>query len=165
MRVGALLLAPFLLAAAAPAPAPPSTFTSGVWKGAANYDTQGNFSDCSMTAQADKGVLIGFVISKDFNWGIVIADETRTLQVGTTRPVLLLIDRRDTIAAVAKVIDQHGILIPLENDDRVIEALREGNVLTIAGSDERMSFKLTGTRDAIPALAGCVTEHAGKIEL
>jgi hypothetical protein len=165
MRVRALLLGPLLLAAAVGGTKSQDPFTSGVWQGAANYDTEGNFSDCSMTAQSDKKVLIGFVISKNFDWGLVIADETRNLEVGTTRQVLLLIDARDTIATVAKVIDVHGILIPLENNDNVVDALREGKVLTIVSGEERMSFKLTGTRDAIAALAACVTEHAGKTEL
>jgi hypothetical protein len=166
MRIRAVLLAPLLLVAAAvPGAEQPGRFTSGVWQGAANYDTEGNFSDCTMTAESDKGVLVGFVISKNFDWGIVIVDETRELDVGATQPVLLFIDRRDPIAAMAKVIDAHGVLIPLENSDRVIGALRGGKVLTIVTTDAKMSFKLTDTRDAIAALAACVTDHVGKVEL
>jgi hypothetical protein len=136
-------------------------FTSGPWQGGANYDEDGKFSDCTMTAQSKVGVLLGFVISKDFEWGIVLADETRELTVGTTEPVSLLIDAREPIAAVAKVVDVHGILIPLENSDPVIEALRHGKVLTIVTQGAKMSFRLTGTNAAIAALASCVTQHAG----
>jgi hypothetical protein len=136
-------------------------FVSGIWQGTANYDEDGKFRDCTMTAQSDKGVLIGFVISKDFDWGIVLADETRNLQVGTTQAVLLLVDARDPIAAVAKVVDVHGILIPLDNSEPVIEAMRKGKVLTILTQGVKMSFKLTGTSDAIAALAACVKEHRG----
>ena len=53
-----------------------AAFVSGVWKGEANYDTEGNFRDCTMTAQSESGVLLGFVISKDFDWGLVLADES-----------------------------------------------------------------------------------------
>jgi hypothetical protein len=49
----------------------------------------------------------------------------------------------------------------------VLEALRHGQVLTIVADGAKVSFKLTGTRDAIAALAACVTEHRGseKVEL
>jgi hypothetical protein len=136
MRLRALLFAPLLLAAVAATEAPKDSFTSGVWNGDANYDADGQFSDCTMTAQAKDGVLLGFVISADFDWGLVIADETRTFEVGARKAVLLLVDKRDPIAAVAKV-------------------------LRIATDGAEFSFKLTGTADAIADLAACVTEHQG----
>jgi hypothetical protein len=141
-------------------------FTSGVWRGKANYDSDGKFSDCTMTAQSKTGVLLGFVISKDFDWGLVLADERRKFDVGATEAVLL-IDTRKPISAIAKVIDVHGILIPLESTDPVVDALRHGKVLTIVAEGASASFRLTGTRDAIAALAACVTRHRGteKVEL
>jgi hypothetical protein len=144
-----------------------TSFVSGVWKGEANYDSDGNFRDCTMTAQSENGVLLGFVISKDFDWGLVLADEGREFEVGSTHAVILLVDSRDPIPALAKVVDPHGILIPLENSNPVIEAMREGKVLTIQTAGMTVSFKLTGTRDAIAELAACVTENktTEKVEL
>ena len=130
-----------------------------MWQGDANYDAEGKFSDCTMTAQAESGILLGFVISKDYDWGLVLADDTRSFEVGTSEPVVLLIDHRDPIPAIAKVVDVHGIVIPLENSDPVLDALRQGKVLTIVAESAKVSFKLTGTKDAIAALAACVTEH------
>ena len=46
-----------------------------------------------------------------------------------------------------------------KNSARVLEALREGKVLTIVGKVAKFSFKLTGTKEAIAELAACVTEH------
>jgi hypothetical protein len=112
-----------------------------------------------MTAQADSGILIGFVISKHYDWGLVLADETRTFKVGESEPVVLSVDQRDPIPAIAKVVDVHGIVIPLEDSDPVIDALREGKVLTIVAKEAKISFKLTGTKEAIAELAACVTEH------
>jgi hypothetical protein len=136
-----------------------AAFISGVWQGDANYGEDGKFSDCTMTAQAEGGALIGFIISKDYDWGLVIADETRAFKLGTSEPVALVVDQRDPIPAIAKVIDLHGILIPLEDSNPVIEALREGKVLTIVGKQAKFSFKLTGTKAAIAELAACVSEH------
>ncbi len=167
MILRALLIAPLILAAAAGADIIEDRFTSGVWQGDANYDADGQFSDCTMTAESQRGVLLGFVISKDFDWGVVIADETRTLEVGSRKAVLLIIDGENPIAAVAKVVDAHGILIPLENSDPMVESLRHGKVLRIVIDGAEFSFELTDTRDAIAALAACVTDHEGtsRVEL
>ena len=167
MILRALLIAPLILAAAVGADIIEDRFTSGVWQGDANYDADGQFSDCTMTAESQRGVLLGFVISKDFDWGVVIADETRTLEVGSRKAVLLIIDGENPIAAVAKVVDAHGILIPLENSDPMVESLRHGKVLRIVIDGAEFSFELTDTRDAIAALAACVTDHEGtsRVEL
>lgn len=161
MTLRAPLFVPLLVAALSVFGAENAAFISGVWQGDANYDGDGKFSDCTMTAQAESGILIGFVISKNYEWGLVLADETREFKVGTAEAVVLIIDQRDPIPAIAKVIDLHGIVIPLENSDPVLDALREGKVLTIVAEGSKISFKLTGTKEAIAALAACVTEYLG----
>ncbi len=159
------LFAPVFLAFLATSPF--GQFVSGVWRGNANFDEDGLFSDCIMTAEAPSGVLLGFVISKDFDWGLVIADETRRFQVGANRAVLLLVDGHEPIAAVAKIVDVHGILIPLEYTDAVIETFRAEKTLRISTDGTEFSFSLTGTRNAIPELARCVEKHQGtnRVEL
>ena len=47
MTLRALFFAPLILLAAT---AGQDRFTSGVWQGNANYDDEGYFSDCTMTA-------------------------------------------------------------------------------------------------------------------
>ena len=78
-----------------------------------------------------------------------------------------MIDQRDPIPAIAKVIDLHGVLIPLEDSGAVVDALREGKVLTIVAKEAKISFKLTGTKEAIAELAACVSEYreSKKVEL
>lgn len=136
-----------------------AAFISGVWQGDANFDAEGKFSDCTMTAQASSGLLVGFIISRNFEWGLVLADESQEFEVGAVQAVVLVIDQRDPIPAIAKVIDINGIVIPLENSGPVLDGLREGKVLTIVGEKARISFKLTGTKAAIAELAACVTEN------
>jgi hypothetical protein len=136
-----------------------AAFISGVWQGDANFDAQGRFSDCAMTAQASSGLLIGFIISKRYEWGLVVADERQRFALGSTETVALHIDKRDPIQAIAKVVDIHGIVIPLENSASVLEGFREGKALTVVGEKLKISIKLTGTRAAIAALAACVTEN------
>lgn len=164
MTLRALFFAPLILLAAA---AGQDRFTSGVWQGVANYDEEGQFSDCTMTAQADEDILLGFVMSKDLDWGLVIADESRNFDVGARKAVLLIIDERDPIPAMAKIVDIHGLLIPLKHSDAVLDAMRHGKVLRIATDQTEFSFQLTDARDAITALARCVAEHQGtsRVEL
>jgi hypothetical protein len=158
MTLRGLIFVPFLMAANA-LPMERPDFTSGVWRGEANYDQDGKFRDCTMVAQSGDRTQLGFVISKAFDWGLVIADETRDLEVGSEQAVLLVIDTQAPIRAVAKVVEIHGILIPLENSEPVIEALRAGEAIRIVMRGITFSFKLTGTRDAIAKLAACVTDH------
>ena len=159
MTMRALLFAPLVVALLAAAELDQGALTSGVWRGKANYDNDGKFSDCTMTAQSRTGVLLGFVISKDCDWGLVLADERRKFDVGSTEAVVLLIDARKPISAIAKVIDVHGILIPLESTDPVMDALRHGRLLTIVAEGASASFRLDVTKEAIAALAACVTRH------
>ncbi len=166
VRLCATLFAPWLVAFLFTTDVP-GRFDSGVWQGNANFDEEGLFSDCLMTAEAQSGVLLGFVISKDFDWGLVFADETRHFEVGSDKAVLLLVDGHEPIAAIAKIVDEHGILIPLKYTDAVIETMRADKVLRISTDQTEFSFQLTGTRDAIPKLARCVAEHQGtnRVEL
>ena len=62
MTLRASLSVPLLVAALSVFEAENAAFISGVWQGDANYDTDGKFSDCTMTAQADSGILIGFCL-------------------------------------------------------------------------------------------------------
>jgi hypothetical protein len=159
MTLRASLVLPLLVSAQLIVAWDNAAFISGVWQGEAHYDADGKFSNCTMTAQAESGVLIAFIITKHHDWGLVLADETRDFKPGTSEPVALVVDQHDPLPAIAKVIDVHGILIPLADSDPVIEALREGTVLTIVAKEAKFSFKLTGTKAAIGELAACVTQH------
>src|SRR5262245_56754350 len=134
-----------------------AAFISGVWQGDANLARR--FSDCAMTAQASSGLLIGFIISKRYEWGLVLADKRQRFALGSTEAVALHIDKRDPIQAIAKVVDVHGVVIPLENSAAILDGFREGKALTVVGEKLKISIKLTGTRAAIAALAACVTEN------
>ncbi len=85
MKLKASLVVPLLAAALLVLGPDNGGFISGVWQGDANYDSDGKFSDCTMTAQAESGVLLGFVISKDYDWGLVLADENAKLRGGDDR--------------------------------------------------------------------------------
>src|SRR5688500_11819418 len=97
------------------------TFTSGVWQGTAERDEAGRFLDCTMTAQSQAGILIAFVVSRDFQWGLALADERWSLPVGEGHDILLKIDHLAPMKAFAKMIDAQGMLIPFEKNDFALE--------------------------------------------
>ena len=55
MTLSASLLVPLIAAAFSVNGVERAAFISGVWQGDANYDAEGKFSDCIMTAQAENG--------------------------------------------------------------------------------------------------------------
>lgn len=158
-RIRVIVLASLLIAAVALLGSPVGAFTSGVWEGKASFDEAGKLSDCTMTAEADSGILLAFIISRDFDWGLVLVDEGWNLDVGSTTDVVLTVDSLAPMFSAGKTVDAHGILVPLANTDPVVDAMRHGEVLTVATELGKFSFRLTGMADAIADLAGCVTEH------
>jgi hypothetical protein len=159
MKLRVAYLAPLLALAMALIASPVVAFTSGGWQGQANRDDDGTFRDCTMTADYANGITLAFIISRDFGWGLVLADEKWDLKVGDEEAVKLAIDSKAPIFGTAKVVDPHGILVPLENADPVVEAMRAGQKLAVITPAGEVSFELSGTRDAIAALAGCVSEN------
>src|SRR5262245_27171281 len=138
--------------------APACPYTSVGWEGQANHDEDGTFRYCTMTADFANGITLAFIISRDFGWGLVLANNKWNLQVGGEEAVTLAVDKLSPIHGVAKVVDAHGILVPLENADTVVDAMRHGHTLAVITPSGEVSFKLSGTRDAIAALAECASE-------
>ncbi|MGA7546720.1 MAG: hypothetical protein WBW08_13000, partial [Methyloceanibacter sp.] len=159
MSVGTGLRLVLALGLAIVATLPANAFQSGEWEGQASTDETGKFSDCTMTAADESGITLAFIISRNFEWGLVLVDDTWGLAVGTSEEVTLAIDKRAPIPAEAKVVDAHGILIPLENSGPVVDAMRHGELLTVDTQAGKFSFRLSGTRNAIALLAACVSDE------
>src|SRR5690242_17931313 len=114
MTIRALLLGGFLMATSVAGSTLGTAFVSGVWQGEANYDSDGNFRDCTMTAQSEGSILLGVVISKDFDGTLVLAGDCPAFKVGSTHAVIPRLDSRDPSPPLAKAADPHGIRTPLE---------------------------------------------------
>jgi hypothetical protein len=134
-------------------------FKSGNWNGDANNDDNGKFRDCTMLAEYNSGITLAFIITRDFEWGLVLANDKWNLDVGSTQNVTLAVDSRQPIPGTAKAVDAKGLLISLENNGPVVDAMRHGRMLNIITESGEVSFRLTGTRDAIAKLARCVSNH------
>jgi hypothetical protein len=155
VRRAALLMGLLAVTAAGTA----NTFTSGVWRGAAERDEAGRFLDCTMTAQSQAGILIAFVVSRDFQWGLALADERWRLPVGEVQDIRLKIDGLSPMKAFAKMIDAEGMLIPFQKNDLALEALRRAKHLDIETPAGSFGFTLDGSGEAFDALSDCVREN------
>src|SRR5262249_59474190 len=141
-----------LLAVSAALVAPQaSAFTSGGWEGHANNDDDGTFRDCTMTADYANGITLAFIISRDYGWGLVLADDQWDLKAGSAEPIKLTVDQLPPIPGTAKIIDVHGILIPLDNADPVVDAMRHGQRLSVVAPAGEVRCGLCGARDAVCA--------------
>ena len=136
-----------------------SAFKSGNWNGDANNDDDGKFRDCTMLAEYNSGITLAFIITRDFDWGLVLANDKWNLEVGSMQQVTLAVDSRQPIPSTAKAVDSKGLLISLENTGPVVDAMRHGRMLNVVTDSGAVSFRLSGTRDAIAKLAKCVSNH------
>jgi hypothetical protein len=157
--VRAVSLTSLLVAAVALFGSPAGAFKSGGWEGQANNDEAGKFRDCTMTADFENGITLVFIISRDRAWGLALVNDKWNLDVGSAQPVTLAVDSRNLIPSTAKVVDVHGILVPLENEGPVVNAMRHGQRLNVVTPSGKVSFRLRGTSDAIAALAACVSDN------
>ncbi len=121
-----------------------SAFKSGNWNGEANNDDNGKFRDCTMLAEYNSGITLAFIITRDFDWGLVLANDKWNLEVGSTQEVTLAVDSRQAIPSTAKAVDSKGLLISLENTGPVVDAMRHGRMLNIVTDSGAVSFRLIG---------------------
>jgi len=84
-----------------------------------------------MTADYANGITLAFIISRCFGWGLVLANDKWNLKVSSEEAVKLTVDQLAPISGTAKVVDAHGILIPLENADPVVDAMHHGHTLSV----------------------------------
>jgi hypothetical protein len=61
----------------------------------------------------------------------VLANDKWNLKVSSEEAVKLTVDQLAPISGTAKVVDAHGILIPLENADPVVDAMHHGHTLSV----------------------------------
>lgn len=158
MRVLAIACLSLVLIGAAPAP---DTFTEGAWKGRANFDPEGHFTDCTVLRPDPKATTIGFVMTLGANLGMLIADPSLKLKPGAQKPVLVQTVGQNPFAAMADVVADTAVLIPLKEDDAVFGAIRDGSGFRISMQGKELSLAPEGTGKALSALKTCVKNHEG----
>lgn len=135
-----------------------AAFQSGNWSGGAQNDHNGKFLDCSMSAGYRSGITLGFIITRNYDWGLDLYNPAWSLVPNSQEKVVLSIDRRGSFKAKAKALTAHAIVIPLDASGPVVRAMRHGSLLHVYTGSGHLAFALTGTSTAIRNLALCVDQ-------
>ncbi|ODS00793.1 hypothetical protein AUC68_14595 [Methyloceanibacter methanicus] len=159
MRLWALTCLGLVLAAASP---DADTFQAGDWKGRANFNGQGDFTDCTVVLPNPASTTLGFVMTPGADIGMLIADPVLKLKPGAGRPVLVHAEGVDSFAAIADVVADNGVLIPLEKGGPLVRAIGEGQQFRVTIREKEFVLKRPGTGEALVALKTCVEDHRGK---
>ena len=77
-------------------------FRVGAWEvGIYSNDSTGEFSHCTGSATYKSGITVGFSISKNLNWAIVLFKPTWKLSTGTSYDIVFTVDDMPPIPAKA----------------------------------------------------------------
>ena len=135
-----------------------SAFKSGNWNGDANNDDDGKFRDCTMLAEYNSGITLAFIITRDFDWGLVLANDKWNLEVSSMQQVTLAVDSRQPIPSTAKAVDSKGLLISLENTGPVVDAMRHGRMLNVVTDSGAVASAIISRRKR-PRAATKLSRH------
>lgn len=159
MRLWALTGLGLFLAAASPGG---DTFEVGDWKGRANFNPEGAFTDCTVLLPKPEGTTLGFVITHGDELGMIVADSVLKMEPGAQKPVLVHVDGLDTYAAMADVVAENGILIPIETGAPLLNALNEGKEFRVTVREKEFVLQRPKTTEALKALKACVESNRGE---
>lgn len=159
MRLWAITCLGLVLVAASPEA---DTFKTGDWSGRANFNGEGVFTDCTVLLPDPERTTLGFVLTHGNDLGMIVADPALELKPGDQKPVLLHVDGLDSVAAMADVVAETGVLVPLETGGPLIGAIGEGKKFRVTVREKEFVLQRPETGEAIEALKACVESHRGK---
>lgn len=154
--LGAALLALIGWAADA-APIPGSVQILGSWIVQADNDASGKFAYCDATRDGG-GALVHIGQSSSGSWQIGFTDSSWQFAVGQDVTVTLFIDRVP-YPLVLRTSSPTAFSTPLP-DTSLVDALRQGNMLSLQLGAVYTTFSLDGSAAAINAAASCQQGYA-----
>ncbi|WP_159079807.1 hypothetical protein [Methyloceanibacter sp. wino2] len=159
MRLLAFTCLGLVLAAASPSG---DTFQTGDWQGRANFNGEGVFTDCTILMPDPEHTTVGFVMTLSNDLGMIVADPALKLKPGEQKPTLVHVEGIDSVAAMADVVADNGILIPIESGSPLARAISEGKEFRVNLPEKEFVLQRPKTGEALEALKSCVESHRGK---
>ena len=137
-------------------------FSAGDWAGHAQYDDDGtgrqSFSLCLISAEFDNGMTLAF-IRKAEGFAFFISDPRWQLEQYATYPLTVSIDRLWSERVEGRAV-LHSVLVELQPELRVWDALSRGRRLTVVSDARRFDFVLDGSARALDRLERCFRDHS-----
>ncbi len=161
MRGSPLLTSALLVGLCAPAGAavevmPGTEFATSGWNGAAIYDDSGTqFRACYMLRDFD-GIGLLFALNREGLLSIGFRNDSWFFGEDFEVPLRIQMDDWVDVEVTATAETPHALFVAAGTGSDVMEALRQGHVLSVFGDIGGYQLPLTGTTNALPALADCV---------
>ena len=137
-------------------------FAVGDWAGHAQYDDDGTgrqaFSLCLISAEFDNGMTLAF-IRKAEGFAFFISDPRWQLEQYATYPLTVTIDRLWSERVEGRAV-LHSVLVELQPELRIWDALSRGRRLTVVTDTRRLDFVLDGSARALDRLERCFRDHS-----
>lgn len=129
---------------------------SGWIGGAITFPDSSNFSHCGIEQEISEGVNIGFHTNLAYQTSLAVSVENWFFAEGAEEEVDVRIDELLSGSAPGFPGGPNLLIVPLGDDQTIIEGLRRGNVLYLTTSNGLVEVPLRGTFNAFGALRGCV---------
>jgi len=131
-------------------------FRVGAWEGEAHPDRSGAFAQCSISTEYENGIILYFVLSRRYDFSVLLASRSWSLTEGDSYPVAYSIDGGQRFRATAKALNKYTVGIPLPSNRETFDRFRAGAAFLIEAAGGRFRFDLGGTSAALAALLNCV---------
>jgi len=132
-------------------------FTVGHWSGAAYEDENtGQFSHCDVSGWYGENEFLVLAINYDNSFRLSVGNTAWGLEVGDKYIVQIYIDDYYLGKYKSSAPDPNFISIQFGIDNKIKNAFKHGNILTVRDSQADRKYRLTGTNNAINELERCV---------
>ncbi len=128
---------------------------TGEWRGGSIRNQEGAFAFCVTENDFDNGQVVGVARNRNGEFGLYLSDDGLDAEAGAQITVRLRIDALVDGSANGIVRSPGQLDVPIGDSQDVYEALRRGNVLSVAYKTHNREFRLRGTSDALNRLRQC----------
>jgi hypothetical protein len=122
-------------------------------------DATNRFSHCAMSAVYKNGVLLMFIIDRDHNWFMALANQQWKLTEGQTYNFSIDLDGAKGNNWIGIAAAPEVLRVPLADSTRLFEKFSAAQTLTISAANQTFRFDLTNSRIALAATASCANRY------
>ena len=136
-------------------------FNLGQWAGFSYVsDDTGQFSDCEIWAYNKDEVQLGISILKNWSLELWLNRKSWNLPANQSYPISYWVDRNRQYSGRAATYSGKYVIIQVESDQDVFDALKSGSEVTFRTQNEDYVFALNGSNAALTRLLDCVDRYS-----
>lgn len=161
MRVGGIgALAIIALIGSAQAAPMGNKFKVGSWSGGAySDDATRRFSHCAISAPYDHGVMLFFLVNREYQWAVAFSSPRFSLRVGQNHRVMISLDNGDADEVQLFGIKRDLARVNLAPNSALFKKFMRAGTMRLTANDSVYDFILHDTSRALPELLKCVRDR------